>query len=419
MLGGFVLVFNAGQLVNDKLRLTNAVDATAYSAALWQARSLNYQAYLNRAMVANEVAIAQLVSLRSWSRYVDTATTNIDRVAQFVPYLNAPMRALERGWNAIDATLAQTLPPVEQALSWWNTVLSTAQAVAHVQAPLAAADLAGQVLRASEPRAQVSGAARALQVRNASVWNHRFTTRYERGGGDLRRYTRLLGDSRDGFTRQRGSTLFDLGIISLERRGGTDLIGEYAWRGVDTLSLHFDYWLRHQEVPLGWGAAEQRHATRPVRGSASHGGSLSRNPAASRRAQRALQAARAYGGVPQIRDVVNPASQAPRPLVYSFAAHLPAEEVRTLDRLLMPAGFATLEGGTESVAPGYADAALHAVSSAEVYFQRPAGRADRREEFPSLFNPYWQARLVPVSAAERQIVAAFRGLSLDPFAVLP
>ena len=419
MLGGFVLVFNAGQLVNDKMRLTNAVDATAYSGAQWQARALNYQAYLNRAMVANEVAIAQLVSLRSWSRYVDTTTSNVDQVARYVPYLNAPVRALERGWRAIDAALAHTLPPVEQTLSWWNAAIETAQAVAHVQAPLAAADLATQVLRASEPRAQVSNAARALQMRNASVWTNRFTTRYERGGGDLRRFTRLLGDSRDGFTRQRSNTLFDLGLISLERRGGTDLIGEHAWRGIDTLSLHIDYWLREQEIPLGWGAAEQQHATRPVRGSATHGGSLSRNPSASRRARRALQPARGYRGVPQIRDVVNPGSVAPRPLVYSFAAHLPAAEVRTLDRLLMPAGFATLEGGTESVAPGYAGAALHAVASAEVYFQRPADRADGREEYPSLFNPYWQARLVPVSVAERQIVAGFRGLSLDPFAVLP
>ncbi len=39
MLGAFVLVFNTGQLVNDKIRLTNAVDAAAYSAALSSAVS--------------------------------------------------------------------------------------------------------------------------------------------------------------------------------------------------------------------------------------------------------------------------------------------------------------------------------------------------------------------------------------------
>ena len=66
----WALVFNVGQTVNAKLKLNIAADAAAYSAAVWEARSLNYQAYLNRGIVANEVAIAQLVSLRSWSAYV-------------------------------------------------------------------------------------------------------------------------------------------------------------------------------------------------------------------------------------------------------------------------------------------------------------------------------------------------------------
>jgi len=417
MLGGFALLFNSGQVINDKIRLTNAADAAAYSAAQWEARSLNFQAYLNRAMVANEVAIAQLVSLRAWSRYVDTLTTNIDRVTRYVPYLGPPMQALERGWDGVDRVLGTALPPLEAALSVWNAeVLANAQAIAHQQAPLAAADLVPQALTAYEPRAQLSEVTRALQVRNGAAWQ-RLTQRYERGGGDLRRYTRLLMDSRDGFTRARSNDLFDVGFITLARRGGTDLIGEYAWRGVDTLSLHIDYVLDHDEIPLGWGAAEQRrHA---VSGTADHGGSLRRNPSASRRARRALQPAQGYRGVPQTRDVANPASQAPRTIAYSVAAHLPREAVGTVDRLLMPGGLPTVEGGSEPVAPQFGAGSLHAISSAEVYFQRPAARGDGREEHASLFNPYWQARLVPVGAVERQLTAGSRGLALDPFAVLP
>jgi len=49
----FAVSFGAGQLVNDKMRLVNAADAAAYSAAQWEARSLNFQSYLNRAIVAN------------------------------------------------------------------------------------------------------------------------------------------------------------------------------------------------------------------------------------------------------------------------------------------------------------------------------------------------------------------------------
>ncbi len=419
MLGGFVLVFHSGQLVNDKMRLTNAVDAAAYSAAQWQARALNFQAYINRAIVANEVAVAQLVSLRSWSHYVDSATTRIDQVTQFVPYLAAPMRALERGWDAVDAALGSTLPPIEGAISFWNAqMLAAAQASAHMSAPPAAADMVGQVLRANEPRARISAATRLLQARNAAAW-HRFTQRNERGGGDLRRFTQLLADSRDGFTRARSATLFDFGFLSLQRRGGTDLIGEYTWRGIDTLSLHINLFLRRDEVPLAWGAAEQRHSRVSTRSRGQHGGSVSRNPAASRRAQRDMQSSTLYQGIPQIRTLVNPRSTAPRALVYSVVAHLPAEEVRTLDRLLMPAGLPTVEGGRESVAPRLADAQLHAIGSAEVFFQRPAARADGRVEHASLFNPYWQVRLVPTTASDRQLTAPSRGLTADPFAVLP
>jgi hypothetical protein len=419
MLATFILVFNSGQVVNDKIRLTNAVDAAAYSAALWQARGLNYQAYLNRAIVANEVAIAQLVSLQAWSRYVDTLTTNADRVGRYVPYLGAAIRALERGWDAVDQAIGRGAPPLERALSAWNSqVLANAQAVAHQQAPIAAADLVGQVLQSNEPRAELTPATRILQVRNAEVWQHRFTQRYDRGGGDLRRYTALLADSRDGFTRSRSNDLFDVGIVSMSRRGGTDLIGEYAWRGMDTLSLHFDLLFAHQEIPLAWGAAELRR--HPVSGRATHGGSLRRNPVASRRATRTMRREDGYQGVPQIRDVVRPAARDQRSLVYSVAARLPAGAVRTLDLLLGSApGLVTPEGRQESIGPAFSEGALHAMSSAEVYFQRPGARRDGREEFPSLFNPYWQARLVPVSTTDRQLTAGSRGLAADPFALLP
>ena len=83
--GVSLLVFNLGQTVNDKMRLQNAADAAAYSAALWEARSLNFQSYVNRALVANEVAIAQSVSLRSWSQYMAQTLRNSATVGRWVP----------------------------------------------------------------------------------------------------------------------------------------------------------------------------------------------------------------------------------------------------------------------------------------------------------------------------------------------
>jgi hypothetical protein len=416
--GAFVLVFNVGQTVNDKIRIVNAADAAAYSAALWEARSLNYQAYLNRAIVANEVAMAQLVSLRSWSRYVQRTTRNTSVVAQWIPPLAAPTRALARGWQAVDAGLQRSLPRLEAAISHWNVdVLETAQALAHQQALISAADLVSGVARANEPRAEVTEATRVLQVRNATQWQHRFTTRYQRGGGDLRRFTELLSASRDGFTQSRnGDLLPSASPVQVSRRGGTDLIGEYSWRGMDTLSAHVNLIVTEQEVPIGWGAAEQRRL--PISRRGTHGGSWRRNPRASRLAARELVPQQLYGGVPEIRDVVRPNVHDPRTLSYSVALRLPGRSMLTAERLL-PRGLEQLDGETIDVAPNLAASGLHALGTAEVYFQRPEPRRDGRIEYPSLFSPYWQARLADTPATVRMLTAPMRGLAVDPFAILP
>ena len=352
MVACFAVAFSAGQLVNDKMRLVNAADAAAYSAAVWEARSLNFQSYMNRAIVANEVALAQLVSLRSWSRYVATATSNGARVAQYIPALAGPVRTLAQGWRAVDATLQSTLPAMEASLSTWNVaVLANAQGVAHQQASIVAADLVAEVARRNEPRAQVTNATRLLEGRNAAQWQNRFTDRYRRGGGDLRRFSALLMDSRDGFTRSRRANLpIPLPLIDISRRGGTDLIAEGTWRGVDTLSAHLDLLLTSIEVPIGWGAAEQQRV--PVARRGQHGGSLSRNPMASRLALRALRPAMGYRGLPEIRDIITPSRRDDRTLRYAVALSMPAASIQTADRLLMPTGIMSPDGLRHSVDSG-------------------------------------------------------------------
>jgi hypothetical protein len=316
---------------------------------------------------------------------------------------------LAHGWRGVNTGVQRGLPPVEGMLSNWNTnVLKNVQATAQLQAAISAADLVAEVARANEPRAEVSEATRLLQVRNGNAWTNRFTTRYQRGGGDLRRFTRLLMDSRDGFTRNRRNDLpVSLPLLSVPRRGGTDLLGEYSWRGVDTVAAHLNVLLGNVELPLGWGAAEQR--SNAVRQRGEHGGSLRTNPISSRRALRDVAVSRNYRGVPEIRDVVRPQTRDKRTLIYSVALRLPDRQISTSDRLL----------NVSSMQPQLPGNALHALGSAELYFQRPAGRRDGREEYPSLFSPYWQARLTATPASDRIATAEARGLATDPFAVLP
>ncbi|MBP7567029.1 MAG: Tad domain-containing protein [Burkholderiaceae bacterium] len=63
--------FNVGQLSYHRMKLQNTADATVYTAAVSQARALNFSAYMNRGVIANQVQVAQIVSLTGWIRALD------------------------------------------------------------------------------------------------------------------------------------------------------------------------------------------------------------------------------------------------------------------------------------------------------------------------------------------------------------
>jgi hypothetical protein len=58
-------VFNVGQIVAEKMKVQNAADNAAYSAATWEARYMNLTAYTSRAMVANYDTMATIDAI--WS----------------------------------------------------------------------------------------------------------------------------------------------------------------------------------------------------------------------------------------------------------------------------------------------------------------------------------------------------------------
>lgn len=61
-----IFVYKAGRVTTQRMQVQNAADAVAYSVSTVEARDLNFIAYTNRAMIANEVAIGQMVGLASW-----------------------------------------------------------------------------------------------------------------------------------------------------------------------------------------------------------------------------------------------------------------------------------------------------------------------------------------------------------------
>lgn len=87
-------MFNSGQLVQEKIRLTNTADAVAYSGGVYEARVLNYDAYTNRAIIANEIAIGQAVGLSSWAKYMGTSAATIGPYLGLIPYVGPYLESL-------------------------------------------------------------------------------------------------------------------------------------------------------------------------------------------------------------------------------------------------------------------------------------------------------------------------------------
>jgi len=111
MLVAVFSLFKAGKITTNKMQLQNAADAAVYSMSVVEARDLNFASYMNRAIVANEVAIAQFVGLASWAFHFKS----------FAEYLNF--------YNTCclgPATLGATIAPVNAVTGPWIGVGSTA-----------------------------------------------------------------------------------------------------------------------------------------------------------------------------------------------------------------------------------------------------------------------------------------------------
>jgi hypothetical protein len=125
----FVAVYGVGQVTSEKQKIVNAADAAAYSGGMAQARILNLTSYTNRAVIANEVFIAQMISLDSWTSYIQQTTRNYEQTFQTlgsipIPYwaqimqaLRQLMRALNQVAQRVEQVLDQLTP---EAINVWE-----------------------------------------------------------------------------------------------------------------------------------------------------------------------------------------------------------------------------------------------------------------------------------------------------------
>jgi hypothetical protein len=426
ILGSMLVVFNVGQTTNAKMRAMNAADAAAYSGALWEARTLNLQAYLNRAMVANEVAIAQSVSLRSWIDYLQCFVGNFNLVSRWVPYLGEATQALATGLSRTDTVVQDLLPLGESALRVLNTATFEAEPVINTSG-LVAEDVAKNVARSNG--ATISTGGLALMARDALKWKN-FTADYKQSTGvvgtDGRTRLRAVAlDSRDGFSQARDKTFGGPPVAEIRKQGGTDLLGFNSWKGLDSSQLDLAYipikgWTT--TIPIGWGGAQAY--TTEMRGYGLHGNvndwqSEDGEIAVARSNESGYAKAIKGSGFPGYRDLSNmdqrPAPQRVADVHLEFAVEVLIDKavVDTSESALQHANAVLNDGTVIDHHSNFAasDKGVFALSEACVRFARPYGATRTGGlEYPSLFNPYWRASLATVSKASRFLADSLKGL---------
>ena len=403
-------MFNSGQLVQEKLRLTNTADAVAFSAGVFEARMLNYDAYTNRAIIANQIAIGQAVALASWSRYMGTSAATIGPYLHLIPGVGT---TLAEAMSQIESAMDTLTPALASAVSVHDSAiqaLALAQKLMHGPGDtLALASrlaLMQRVTKDNDPQAVVDPVPIGDDF---AGFTREYAARDER-----RRMGSLVSDSREAFLTSRNWN-FGLVVlchgIELRKRGSTELIDLVdGWKSMDTLSAH-RYRVRRlrcrrSERPIGFGTAASDDEL--VDRAYTYAGSRRTNPRASAIADSAAGIAEGFppgssggGAIPAFRELSDRALAMATPTT------------RLTIRVTKPAAAQRFSGGASSVKPAgrlqLFDGALAgghsaAISSVEVFFARPdAGNARHpgRSELGSLFNPYWQARLAPVSATAR------------------
>ncbi|RZL40556.1 MAG: hypothetical protein EOP35_00535 [Rubrivivax sp.] len=433
--GLLYFMVNTGQAVTEKMRVTNAADAAAYSAGVIEARALNHDAYLNRAMLANEIAIAQMVSVGSWVRYFANAVDEVPATAaELITMLQPSLEGAQvtiifaatkvvleyyTGQTAnyyADYVIKYGIGPIVTVHDVVIMAMELAQDAVHVNltAGLRQKQIADDVAQAMDPSLQT-------QVVLASHGFDNFTKSYaddERG-----RFADVTLRSRDQFSRERNWTIdspFDIPFVrkngSLKKRGGTDLIGFDEWRGMDTLELHGQEfgcgkfglsWCDDIRKPVGWAAVQVKKRGSGGGGTGYHGNAYGENSRTANKSEDEMEEPGNYSfhGLPAVQELRNVAANA------ELSTGITIFVTKNHAAMMTSGGMAQAKpaGDLALFDDKPAGAKLAALSRAQIFFDRISPRADGRTEIASLYNPYWRVRLVAPTVADKAWAAAQQG----------
>ncbi|MET0068868.1 MAG: Tad domain-containing protein [Candidatus Thiodiazotropha sp.] len=459
-----IVLFNTAQTASEKSRLTNAADAAVYSGLVWQARALNFQAYTNRAMVANQVSIGQLVSLTTWTDYAYIVARRINAISNYFPIVDEFTQAAQEITERIDDVMVNVAEVFIPIIDSVNGVLSRTQQAIYVASFAATPGIVREVVEENDQRYSASTAYAVIGMgENASGWQN-IIRQYDDSDGLLRKVD-VVNRSKDEFTVLRNLSTeeiipgepnrLNLGFVRVwvTKEGRTNLVIEsnstttddvdFEWKGKDTLSLHIERWdfgdqeWDHEELPIAWGS---RHANGDFECEENQNqsywsmwfssGDCPRYTQENRRAEWFANMSKQelnaeYNGMRAYYDLrdLSRENKDPR-LALRIEVELPVSDVRTASKIdglgsdaipqePLRTGFGAGMFGTEDQMAG---GGMTAIAAGELYFHppddyNPAMRTGRYE-IASLFSPYWEVHLIDMPMERHFMAWALRDETL-------
>ena len=454
-----IVLFNTGQLASEKSRLANTADAAVYSGLIWQARALNFQAYTNRAMVANQVSIGQMVSFASWTKYASILVRNIDYIGNFIWFIKGFTQTAKSIIDQVDNVVVNIVEGVIPVIDSVNGVLSTAQQAVYLSSFAATPEIVKEVVEKNDSRYNVDSAYAVMGLgENAIAWNN-FAKRYEDKDSLLRK-ANIINRSKDEFTNARNINQSDLlpglpnklylipGLfrVWIKKEGRTNLVIEegssnsndleWEWKGKDTLSLHIERFKcswrgcgwKSSEIPMGWGS---RYVNGDFECEEDENGNevclpyMDENKTAESFADGENEEIDAdYEGVRAYYDLKDLSEQNKDPrLVLRVEVQAPGNQVETstkINGLGSPSSTDALRNGIGTgmfwAGDKMAANSIASMASGEIYFHPPDDyRPDKRQgkvEVGNLFSPYWEVRLTKTPIERRLMAWGLRDSSL-------
>jgi hypothetical protein len=409
------LMLKVGSWIHNKSALHRATDAAVYSAALMYARNLNIHAYLNRAQLAHQVAQLHLFALgsaeRFRSRLARQSTVRNPPPAllgfRFGPQYAAAYLFSKRGGstdtlhrNALHRAFSQHDQLIQTVLeNIRQSRIDTAAETARVLNTTLVANLGknGSDVRGNSLE-ELGVNYRVLQDETRGFVTSRLTSDdewYQMFQAVRNRY-RFLDDRKSIVRSFNGINIrCPWRQHQLRRRTSLQLSNNGVWQSEETQSFHAVRFNRYigcyyREYPMGWAKLET--SVDPVSTSSAFDEnepmqSFTHKPFWRWVGERAWTGWNLFGG-------------SRNPLAARWANQAPVvwrSNSRARYARINPANSKTSAALAIQVVQRWRDfPRLSSSAAAEAHFVNPTDGTRSRPQAPSLFLPFWQARLVRV-----------------------